>query len=119
MKQRVLIAEDDDFLLKFINGKLEEEGFEVDCVTRGDDVLLKMEENKYNLVLTDLIMPNLDGFALLAELKDRNSQVPILVYSSLGQPKDEAEVLRLGAKAFLDKTHSLDSLVALIKKYAV
>ena len=117
MAKKILIVEDDTFLVRFLNNKLKEEGFEVEAVTGGTEALGRLEKDKYNLIVTDLIMPELDGFTFLSELQERKNQVPVLVYSNLTQPEDEEEVIRLGAKAFLDKSHSLDGLVALIRKY--
>ena len=117
MLKKILIAEDDAFLIKFLANKLKEEGFEVDSVANGNEALAKLEKGKYNLIMTDLIMPELDGFGLLKELNERGDTTPVLVFSSLSQSSDEEEVMRLGAKALIDKTNFSDSIIGFIEKY--
>lgn len=117
MSKKILIAEDDGFMAKLITSKLLEDGFEVDTVINGKEASLKAKDNDYSLILTDLIMPVMDGFQLLTELKKNNNKVPVFVFSNLAQPEDEAEVMRLGAKNFLTKTTPLKELLVLIKRH--
>lgn len=116
--KEVLIVEDDGFLIKFISNRLHEEGFKTDFVDNGSKALSKLKSGNYCLAVIDLIMPRMDGFALLSEIKKQGIDVPVIVYTGLSQPKDEEEVLRLGAKAFLDKTQPLETLMGLVKKYS-
>ena len=117
MPKRILIAEDDGFMSKMLKGKLTEKGYEVDLVSNGQDAFDKASKDAYDLVITDLIMPQIDGFQLLKMLKEASYKGPIFVFSNLTQPEDEEEVMRLGAAAYLSKSSSLEELLALIQKH--
>ena len=117
MSKRILIAEDDGFMAKLITSKLLEDGFEVDTVINGKEASIKAKENDYSLILTDLIMPIMDGFQLLTELKKNDNKAPVFVFSNLTQSEDEKEVMNLGAKYFLPKITPLEELLVLIKRH--
>jgi len=118
MTKRILIAEDDAFLAKILSNKIKNDGFEVESVANGADALTQASESDYNLILTDLIMPELDGFELLKRLKENGNNTPVLVFSNLAQAEDEAEVMKLGAKYFFNKSTPIDDLIVIVKKYA-
>lgn len=114
----ILIAEDDPFLSKIIRNRLAEEGFAIDTATDGDETLKKLSTNTYALVTLDLIMPNKNGFEVLAELKKQKIKVPVLVFTNLAQSEDEREVMSLGAKGYYVKSDiSIDELVKTVKQY--
>jgi DNA-binding response OmpR family regulator len=107
MDQTILIIEDDKFLRELIARKLIKEGFKIEEAIDGEEGLKKTEEIKPNLILLDLILPGLDGFEVLAKIKDdpKTSSIPVVILSNLGQ-KDEVEKgLKLGAVDFLVKAH--------------
>lgn len=103
---RILLVEDDQFFEKFYAHKLQEQGFEVDMAIDGADGMQKMAQNKPDLVLLDIIMPNKDGFEVLKEkganpaLKD----IPVLVFSTLGQEQDVQKAKELGATDYVNKS---------------
>ncbi|MBI5421926.1 response regulator [Candidatus Peregrinibacteria bacterium] len=114
----ILIAEDDPFLSKIIRNRLAEEGFAIDTATDGDETLQKISTGHYALVTLDLIMPNKNGFEVLAELKKQKIKVPVLVFTNLAQSEDEREVMSLGAKGYYVKSDiSIDDLVNTVKRY--
>ncbi len=116
MSKKILITEDDPFLVKISSNRLKEEGFEVDQANDGEEALALMEKNKYAMVLLDLIMPKKDGFAVLKELAERKDKTPVFVFSNLSQEEDKEEVLKLGAKGFYIKSDvAIDELVEIVK----
>lgn len=118
-KLKILIAEDDPFLSKVMNNYLEAGGFEVEKAMDGEEALKKIKNNRYALVLLDLIMPKKTGFEVLKEVKKKDIKTPILVFSNLSQPEDKAECLKLGAKDFFVKSNmSIDEVIKVTKKYA-
>ncbi len=105
MKKRILIAEDDPFLMKVITVTLKQEGYEVDHANDGVEALGFLSKKKYSLVLLDLIMPNKDGFEVLKELNKKKNKTPVLVFTNLSQEEDEKEVMKLGAKGYYVKSN--------------
>jgi DNA-binding response OmpR family regulator len=116
--KNILIAEDDPFLSKIITSRITEEGFAIDHASDGGQALAMMQKKNYSLLLLDLIMPNKNGFEVLAELKKKKAKLPVLVFTNLAQKEDEKEVLSLGAKGYYVKSDiSIDDLVKTVKKY--
>ncbi len=107
MGSKILVVEDDKFLRELICRKLIKEGYDVHEAIDGEDGLKKAKEVIPDLVLLDLILPGIDGFEVLARIKEnpKTSILPIVILSNLGQ-KDEVEKgLKLGAIDFLIKAH--------------
>jgi len=103
---RVLLAEDDHFFQNFYLRKLTEAGFTVDVASDGNEAMKKLVEKKPDVMLLDLIMPNKNGFEVLAEIsKNENLKtLPIIVFSTLGQESDIAKAKSLGATMYVNKT---------------
>jgi DNA-binding response OmpR family regulator len=114
----ILVAEDDPFLSKIITNRLIEEGFSIDHALDGAIALQMMTKKKYGLLLLDLIMPNMSGFEVLAELNKKKIKIPVLVFTNLAQKEDEKEVMSLGAKGYYVKSDiSIDELVKTVKTF--
>ena len=105
VRTRVLVIEDEEILLKVFITYLARAGYEADFALDGKVGLEKVKTFRPNLVITDLVMPGLDGFAVIEELR-RNpvtKSIPIIVISALGEPDQTERALRLGANDFLTK----------------
>lgn len=118
MKQNILLIEDDIFFQKFYITKLTESGYGVDVAGNGKEGLEKLGNNSYDLVLLDLVMPEMDGFEVLkrkssdADIKD----IPVVVFSTLSQEKDVEEAKNFGASDFINKTfYNFDDLLGKIQ----
>lgn len=103
---RILLIEDDLFFQKFYARKLTENNFTVDTAVDGNEGILKMQQQKPNIVLLDLIMPNKDGFAVLSfRASDPSLQlIPVIVFSTLGQEQDIHKALQMGASDYVYKS---------------
>ncbi len=104
---KVLVIEDDKFLREMITRKLAKDGYDVSEALDGKQGLEKIKELKPDLVLLDLIMPNVGGFEVLEQAKkDPEIQdVPIIILSNLGQKSEVERGIQLGAEDFLIKAH--------------
>lgn len=74
MMKKILLAEDDDFLIDIYSKMLEKVGFEVDIAKTGKECLKKISEKKYHLLLLDLVLPEIDGFQVLKEIKNKKQK---------------------------------------------
>lgn len=103
----LLIAEDDQFYANLYKTKLEKEGFSVVISTNGSETMKLIEENKPNLIILDIVMPELDGFEVLKQLKEKPDfkNVPVIVLSNLGQQEDIDRALSLGAFRYIVKSN--------------
>ncbi len=122
MPKTILIVEDDEFLRELIIRKLTEEGFKVSQAIDGEEGIKKIKEEKPDLVLLDLILPGIDGFEVLAKVKEDSSliSIPVIILSNLGQKEDVEKGLKLGAVDYLIKAHFtpgeiIDKIKAVLK----
>lgn len=118
MGSKVLIVEDDVYLVKAYEAKLATSGFEVKIVTDGDQALEAMESFKPDVVVLDIVMPRRDGYSFLEEVKKHSEyeDIPIIVASNLGQKSDIEKVKDLGVIDYIVKSDmSLDDLVAKVQ----
>ncbi|MBZ1356396.1 MAG: response regulator [Candidatus Nealsonbacteria bacterium] len=107
MAIKILVVEDDKFLRELITQKLSREGYDVYEGVDGEDGVKKAKENKPDIILLDLILPGIDGFEVLAKIKEDSDlvNVPVVILSNLGQRDDVERGLKLGAVDFLIKAH--------------
>jgi DNA-binding response OmpR family regulator len=107
MEKTILVIEDDKFLRDLISKKLLKENYNVVEAVDGEEGLKKIKEIKPDLVLLDLILPGMDGFEVLAQVKDDPTlnQIPVIILSNLGHRDDVERGLKLGASDYLIKAH--------------
>lgn len=113
-QKKVLIVEDERPLVRALELKLKTAGFLTKGVFDGAQALEELKQEKYDLILLDLVMPNTDGFAVLEELQSRKNHTPIIVTSNLGQEEDFNRAKKLGAKDYFIKSNT--SLAELVKQ---
>lgn len=114
----VLVAEDDSFYGNVFKTKLAKEGLEVDVVVNGKKALEAARERKPDLILLDLVMPEMDGFEALEAFKSDDSlkDVPVIILSNLGQDSDVEKAKSLGAKDYFIKSNvSIQKVVEIVK----
>lgn len=114
MAKKILIVEDDKFLRELMAQKILKEGYDVLEAMDGEEGLKVIREEKPDLVLLDLLLPIMDGFELLAKIKEDAvlSKIPIIVLSNLGQKEDVEKALSLGAKDYMVKAHFTPTEIA-------
>lgn len=112
----VLIAEDEKPLSHALDLKLKKEGFNTIITEDGSECLKILEEENIDILLLDLIMPNVDGFHVLEYLKHHKRKIKIYVISNLSQPEDKDQALSLGAHKYIVKSNtSLAEIVEIVK----
>ncbi len=104
--KNILIVEDERPLSHALEMKLKAQGFTTKVVMNGQDALTELANGKYNMVLLDLIMPTMDGFGVLEEMKNKKLSVPVIVLSNLGQDEDRVKTKALGAIDYFVKSNT-------------
>jgi len=118
-KHTVLLIEDDKFLVKLYRDKLNREEFEVSLAITGEEGLNKIRDEKPDVVLLDIILPEKNGFEVLSEMRldPEIKDIPVIILTNLGQESDVKTGLELGAKDYLVKTEfSISKLSEKIRK---
>lgn len=112
-KRKILIIDDDPFIVDMYVLKFGDNGFEVETAKDGKEGVKKILEYKPDIILLDIVMPAMDGFKVLQELKRRN-EMPfpkIILLTNLGQKDDIERGLKLGAFDYIIKAHFTPSEV--------
>ena len=120
---KILLAEDEELLIDVLNRKLTQEGYEVKIAKNGKEALeiLKSGED-FDLILLDIIMPEMGGFEVMEEIqKDENlKKIPVIVISNSGQPVELTRAKNLGAKDWIIKTEfDPQEVIEKVKKYII
>lgn len=114
--KKILIVEDERPLAHALELKLGKEGYATTVASNGKEGLEHAKTGGFQLVLLDLILPEMDGFTVLAELKKAGVTVPVIVLSNLGQDEDRAKAKEFGVKDYLVKSNApLSDILALVK----
>ncbi len=108
---RVLVADDEPAIREVVRDALEREGHDVVTAIDGREALEMFEEGTFDLVVTDLAMPRVDGLELVQEVR-RRSPVPILVLTVRGDEREKVRLLDLGADDYVTKPFGIAELVA-------
>lgn len=120
--KKILIVEDDKFMLNACRVRLQKAGFEVRTATNGKQAMEVLGEFIPDLILLDLILPIKDGFTVLEELKasEAYESIPVLITSSLGQKEDIERGMALGATDYIPKASlTLENLVAKVNSLLI
>ena len=115
---KILIVEDDEELKNLLQKRLSEYGFLCDAVENGEQLIKKISEKTYDLVILDIMLPGEDGLSLCRKLRDtsqKNPGIPIIFTSALGEVTDRVVGLEMGADDYLPKPFIMRELVARIR----
>lgn len=116
--KKILIIEDDTFLSEMYATKLSQD-FSVETALDGEQGLKKIKEAQPDLILLDIVLPKMDGFEVLRQVKADPllKKIPVILLTNLGQQSDLEKGLSLGADEYIIKAHfSPSAVVAKIKK---
>ena len=116
MKLKILLVEDDPEIARIVRDMLLREGYEVTWATTGLEGWEDFQSTSYDLVLVDLMLPEMDGFALCKNIR-LTSDVPMIIISARKEDADKVAGLRLGADDFVSKPFSLIELKARIASH--
>jgi DNA-binding response OmpR family regulator len=112
---RVLVVEDEKKTSSFIRKALQAEGFAVDVLEHGDEVLPAVEGTAFDAVVLDIMLPGRDGLSVLHQMRERGLRLPVLLLSARGAVSERVEGLNAGADDYLSKPFALAELVARIR----
>lgn len=112
---RILIVEDEPAMLAGLCDNLEFEGYQVASAERGDKALELISSESYDLILLDVMLPQLSGFDILKQMRARAIATPVILLTAKGEELDKVRGLELGADDYITKPFSLRELLARIK----
>lgn len=114
----ILIAEDDELILKTIEHKLLKEGHEVILTRNGKEAIETLKNQDVDLAIADIMMPFASGLEILSALQTIGKQIPVIILSSMGQEDVVLNAFDLGAVDFIVKPFSPNELMLRIKRFS-
>jgi DNA-binding response OmpR family regulator len=112
---RILVAEDEPRILAFVTRGLESEGFAVDAAADGVEALRCARSGHYDVAILDLLLPRIDGLAVLRDLRQHSPELPVVILSARSDLPTKLRGFELGANDYVVKPFSLDELIARIR----
>lgn len=111
----ILIVEDEVKITRFIKKGLEMEHYSVEVAYDGEEALAKAEVNNYDLIVLDIMLPKVDGFAVCRQLRDKKIETPIIMLTARDMVEDRIKGLDAGADDYLVKPFAFGELLARIR----
>jgi DNA-binding NtrC family response regulator len=115
-KLSVLFVDDDEQFRKAIVRIFEASGFDITTAKDGQEALDLLSESKYNLIITDLKMPGLDGYELMREIKRREIIIPVIILTGYGEVETYMDLMNMGVYDHIEKPVSGRDLIDLARK---
>lgn len=114
MAKKVLVVDDEKLIVKGIRFSLEQDGMEVDCAYDGEEALEMAQQNHYDIILLDIMLPKLTGLEVCQQIRDF-SNVPIVMLTAKGEDMDKILGLEYGADDYITKPFNILEVKARIK----
>jgi DNA-binding response OmpR family regulator len=114
-KAKVLYVEDEIFLARIVMDTLRERGYEVIHESDGGKALQKFSDEKPDVCVLDIMLPNKDGFTIADEIREKDTQVPIIFLSAKSQPSDVINGFKMGGNDYIRKPFSIEELIVRIE----
>ena len=115
MKERILIIEDEENIARVLQLELEFEGYETGIAHTGPDGLIQYREQKWDLVLLDLMLPGLNGLDVLRRIRATEVRTPVILLTAKNEVEDKVAGLDLGANDYVTKPFEIEELLARIR----
>ena len=115
MLNRILLVEDEENLLEAVKLNLEMEGYEVATAANGMDAIRTFSKERFNLVILDIMLPDIDGYQVCEKIRVGNLETPILFLTAKDSSDDKITGLKLGADDYLTKPFNLEELLLRVK----
>lgn len=110
-QKKILLVEDEEHLLKIIRLNLDLEGYSVTSAINGIEALKEFRRSAFDLILLDVMLPEMNGFDVCEAIRKENTQIPILFLTAKGSGEDRIHGLKLGADDYLTKPFNLEELL--------
>lgn len=115
MSEKILIVEDEVKIARLLQLELEFEGYRTRVAYTGMDGLLAFREDQIDLILLDVMLPEMDGFEVLRRIRATNEVTPVIMLTAKGTVKDKVEGLDLGANDYITKPFEIEEVFARIR----
>ncbi|MBI5631936.1 MAG: response regulator [Nitrospirae bacterium] len=116
MPERILIVEDEDTLCASLQRVFRRDGYEADIADSAETAFGILENNRYDLIITDIILPGISGIELISRYKEQNPGQKVIIMTAYASLQTAVDALRVGASDFIVKPVMHDELKRMVKK---
>lgn len=114
MAKKILLVDDEPAIVKGISFSLKQDGYDIDAAYDGEEAIEKFSNNTYDLVILDVMLPKMDGLAVLQRIREK-SQLPVIMLTAKGEDMDKILGLDYGADDYMTKPFNILELKARVK----
>ncbi|OGL43527.1 MAG: hypothetical protein A2W05_10175 [Candidatus Schekmanbacteria bacterium RBG_16_38_10] len=114
-KKRIILVDDDKYAVETLSKLLSEDGYKVDVCFNGKEAMKKMEFNRYDVIITDLRMPEIGGLELLKNVKKIYPELPVIVITAFGEVDSYLDAFVKGAYEYINKPIKYEELIRLLE----
>jgi len=115
-KEKILIVEDEEGMNEILTILLETEGYKVTSAKDGAEAIKYLEKDIYDIVITDIKMPGIDGFTVLKKVKDISPSTLVIIITAFGTNEDAVDAMKLGAYDYIHKPFKIDEIRIVVNK---
>ncbi|MGA2090365.1 MAG: response regulator [Endomicrobiales bacterium] len=115
-KARILVTDDDSGIRQLLTCEFERLGYAVDAAFNGEEALEKLQQSKYDIIITDIKMPHVDGIQVLNAVKKSSPETEVIMVTGYATVENAVQAMKDGAYDFIQKPFNLDELGALVEK---
>lgn len=116
--KKILVVDDEKPLTRVMSLKLNSAGYQTTAAFSGEEALVVLSKESFDLIILDLLMPKGDGFYVLSQLNKAGNKTPVIVASNLSQQEDVEKAIKLGAEGYFVKSDvTLVEMVEKVKQY--
>lgn len=112
---KLLLVEDERMLAEILSDTLSDRGFEVQLAADGEEALARLYESPFDVVVTDVMMPRMDGFTLVQRLRSEGYRMPVLFLTARSATEDVVSGFESGGNDFLRKPFAIDELIVRVR----
>ena len=116
-KRKVLVVDDELSIRTILKQILEKNNFEADTAVDGVQALEKLKAGPFDIVISDINMPNMDGVALLKKIKEDYPNVPVIFITAFGRDKIIVEAMKIGLTNFIEKPFKMDAVINTLNQH--
>jgi DNA-binding NtrC family response regulator len=116
VRMKILVVDDEEGARELFNTILSDEGYEVTLAVNGSEALSRIRGADYDLVVTDIKMPGMDGLQLLQEIRKAGSKVDVIMVTAYGEVESYLKAMSLGAAEYINKPIRIKELKRIVHK---
>jgi len=113
---KILVVDDEDVLRQMLTDVLQEEGFDVEIARNGFEAIGKINKNHFDLIITDVMMPEVDGIEVLKKAKEIDPDSDVIVMTGYASVETAVQSMRLGAVDYITKPFNIDHIKIIVNR---